>query len=177
MSDTQNRTSLVEVQSVEYLSLPALRFIGKDVVASGPEAGAQYGKMWGESGTFLPALDKLSAYASELTDPCALMHHNNQDATQQMHYLVGRFMKADTPVPDGFDFYDLPASRVCRVYVVGEFNAMISQAYALTRDRILADHHKVPYPLGYFHAELYPADNVPETGVASRLGYLMSCTL
>ncbi len=167
----------VAVQSVEYLSLPAMRFIGKDVVASGPDAGNQYGEMWGKSGAFMPVLNAMTEFATTITDPCALMHHNNLDASQQMHYLVGRFMKADTPVPEGFDFYDLPASTVCRIFVTGEFDEMIGQVYEKTREQILQEHHTVPYPVGYFHAEIYPADNIPQTGVVSRLGYLMSCTL
>lgn len=167
---------LVEVESIDYLVLPPLRFIGKDVIASGPDAGDAYGNMWGQSGTFMPVLDAMQDDASVITNPCALMHHNNQEADQQMHYMVGRFMKEGTPVPDGLDYYDLPASTVCRIFYRGEFNDAICQAYEKTRDTILQQKHGIPYPVGYFHAEIYPADNIPEGGVVSRFGYLMSCT-
>lgn len=40
----------VKLAKLEYLHLPALRFIGKDVIASGPDAGNQYGLMWAKSG-------------------------------------------------------------------------------------------------------------------------------
>lgn len=39
---------LIEAESIEYLDLPPLRFIGKDVIASGPDAGDAYGRMWGQ---------------------------------------------------------------------------------------------------------------------------------
>lgn len=166
---------LIEAESIEYLDLPPLRFIGKDVIASGPDAGDAYGRMWGQSASFMPILEGMQDYASSIADPCALMHHDNQEADKQMHYLVGRFMKAGTPVPDGLDYYDLPASSVCRIFYRGEFDDAISQAYEKTRDTILLEKHTVPYPVGYFHAEIYPADNIPENGVVSRFGYLMSC--
>lgn len=170
------KNHIVEMESIKYLKLPALRFIGKDVRARGPDAGMQYGNMWAKSSEFMPILDNMLEYASEITDPCALMHHDNMDADQDnMHYIVGRFMKADTPVPEGYDYKDLPESNVAFAIYYGEFSDMISKIYALTRDKILCDEKGIPYPVGYFHAEVYVKDNIPKDGVISKMGYIFSC--
>ena len=49
----------VKLAKLEYLHLPALRFIGKDVIASGPDAGNQYGLMWAKSGEIFSVLDQM----------------------------------------------------------------------------------------------------------------------
>ena len=165
----------VVMENFEYVDLPAMRFIGKDVMASGPEAGQKYGEMWGQSAAFMPILDGMAAYATVITDPCALMHHDNKAHTEPMHYIVGKFMKADTPVPEGLDYCDIPACSVAMSIVCGEFNDMIGKIYVMTRDKILADGKKVPYPSGYFHAEIYVKENIPQGGVVSKLGYLFVC--
>ena len=165
----------VKLAKLEYLHLPALRFIGKDVISSGPDAGNQYGLMWAKSGEIFSVLDQMENYASLLRDNCALMHHDNLDGNHPMHYIVGRFMKAESSVPEGFDYYDIPASCAALAIYYGEFNDMIDQAYTMTRDRILADGRGIPYPVGYYHAEVYVPANIPKDGVVSQLGYLFSC--
>ena len=47
--------------------------------------------------------------------------------------------------------------------------------YEQTRDRILSDGYGIPYPVGYFHAEVYLKENIPEDGVISPLAYLFAC--
>ena len=104
------------------------------------------------------------------------MHHDNRPADQPMHYVVGRFMQAGTPVPEGFDFVDLAPSAAALAVIRGEFDEMIWPMYAATRDRILSDGRGIPYPEGYFHAEVYLKDNIPRSGAVSRLAYLFACT-
>lgn len=171
------KNHIVEMDNIRYMRLPALRFIGMDVMAKGENRGAQYGAMWEKSGEFIPVLDSLTEYASEIKEPCALMHHDDKEYNKSdMHYIVGRFMKAETPVPEGFSFYDLPESCAALAIYTGEFGDMMNQMYAMTREKILSDNMGIPYPVGYYHAEVYVKENIPNNGVVSKMGYLFSCS-
>ena len=92
------------------------------LLPKGDNAGEEYGEMWGKSAEFMPILEDMNEYLiEEINVPCALMHHNNQPTeNQQMHYIVGRFMKARTPVPEGFDYYDIPESMAWYAIFSGE---------------------------------------------------------
>jgi len=165
----ENRTVVFE--SVRYIDLPATRFIGRDV-AGGPE---QYGEMWGRSGEFMPTLNAMTEYATEITDPCALMHFSNRKHDElggEMHYIVGKFLKAGAPVPAGLDFWDMAPATVGLAVYRGEFTAMIDKCMMLSYDQFLADGYEITYPLNYFHAEVYVKENIPEDGVISKQGYL-----
>ena len=166
----------IKMESLTYLQLPNLRFIGKDVIAKGKNAGDKYGEMWAKSAEFMPVLADMNEYLFEgINDPCALMHHNNQTANKQMHYVVGRFMKSGTPVPEGFDYYDIPKSMAGFAVFSGEFTEMIDGIYVATRDKILSEGYGIPYPEGYYHAEVYLKENIPVAGVVSKMAYLFSC--
>ena len=64
-------------------------------------------------------------------------------------YLVGRFFRADTPVPEGFDFYDVPTEHTTyAIYTSEDFNGDRWEAYY---DRILSNGVCIPYPQRYWH--------------------------
>ncbi|MFR5864048.1 MAG: hypothetical protein ACLUFV_02025 [Acutalibacteraceae bacterium] len=78
---------------------------------------------------------------------CAMMHHNGGEVDSENHFLLGRFFRAGTPVPDGFDFYDLPTElAACAVYAGESFDGDLWAGYYRTRDRILADGRRIPTP-------------------------------
>jgi len=179
---TTEATNTVTMDSIRYIDLPATRFIGRNVMASGlepAEAGRKYGEMWGRKGEFMPMLDTMAGYhVVAIGEPCALMHFSNREhgtAGAEMHYIVGRFMKAGAPVPEGFDHWDMAATTVALSVVGGEFMEMVTNAAKMTYERLLADGYAVPYPENLFWAEVYVKENVPKSGVVSKLGYLYSC--
>ncbi|MDR0272492.1 MAG: AraC family transcriptional regulator [Clostridiales bacterium] len=173
--NTTNQITVCKNILIKYIDLPAIRFIGKNVMAEGKNKGEKYGEMWDKSHEFMPQLDAMTDYATVITDPCALMHNSNGDTKKNpMHYIVGKFMKAGTPVPDGFDFYDMPEAKVAYALFNGEFQEMIEKALMMTYEKANADGWVVPYPEGWFHAEVYINENIPKEGVVSRLGYLIA---
>jgi len=173
--DIKNAMTMTDFR---YLHLPAMRFIGMDIIAKGKKAVEGYAAIWARSLEFMPILDSMTEYASVLNNPCALMHHNNLEVNKEaMHYLVGRFMRADTPVPDGFSYWDIPESNVGISDMCGKFRD--TKAYYMTRDKILSDRDKgmgidIPYPIGYYHAELYTND-IPIQGSVLKFQYLFPC--
>ena len=140
-------------ESFEYIRLNQVRFIGIDALRTGEE----WDDMWARSGEFMPALDALAVeYGTEITYYCSMMHHNGHEVDSENHFLAGRFFKTDTPVPEGYDYYDVPTeSAAYAVYTTNEYDGALGSAYYATRDKILADGVGIPYPHAYWHAEVY----------------------
>ena len=165
-------------ENFEYLNLGNIRFIGIDAWRTGEE----WDDLWARSREYIPTLDKLMAeYAVDISDNCAMMHHNGNEVDTENHYLAGRFFKEGTPVPEGFDYYDIPTKQAAyAVYTINKSDGDIGLAYTFTRDQILSEGIKIPYPHAYWHAAVYtngrPKDwhaTVPKDGLY-RFGYMFS---
>ena len=165
-------------ENFEYRTLGKVRFIGIDAWRTGEE----WDILWARREEFMPALEVLmSEYATEITADCSMMHHNGNEVDTENHYLAGRFFKAGTPVPEGYDYYDVPTKRAAyAIYTTSKYDGDIGLAYNFTRDQILNEGIKIPYPHTYWHATVY-TDGRPEnwhaaipTEKAYRFGYMFS---
>jgi len=169
-------------ENFEYRTLGKVRFIGIDSLQPG-NVYEDWDALWARSGEFMPTLDALMPeYATDITCDCAMMHHNGHEVDTENHYLAGRFFKAGTPVPEGFDSFDVPTERAAyALYSVNKYDGDIGLAYYCTRDQILSDGVRIPYPRAYWHASVYtegrrPAgwhSEPPKDGIYS-FGYLFS---
>lgn len=160
----------LSLESFEYRTLGRVRFIGIDAWRT----GENWDVLWNRREEFMPLLDTLMPrYAATITEMCSMMHHNGREVDTENHYLAGRFFQADTPVPDGYDFYDVPTERAAyAVYNTKEYDWSVGKAYYFTRDKILSDGNGIPYPARYWHAEVY-TNGRPKVG-SYRFGYLFS---
>lgn len=160
----------ITCEAFNYLPLGKLRFIGIDAWRTGED----WGGLWERSGEFLPALDALMPeFAAEVTENCSMMHHGGKEVDTENHFLAGRFFKADTPVPEGFDYYDLPTDKAAyAIYHSDDCDGPFEAVYTIMRDKILGDGALIPYPDAYWHAEVY-TDGRPHGG-HYRFGYMFS---
>lgn len=136
----------------EFIELPALRFIGIDAWRTKED----WGDMWQRKQEFLPKLDEMKKYISnEMPYICAFMHHDDGEVDVINRMLIGRFFNAETPVPSGYDYHDLKSQTVAYAFFNNMTAADLWQRYEVTRDMILAEGITIPYPAGYWHAEVY----------------------
>lgn len=174
MSSTENNEKKAELirETFEYLKLGKVRFIGIDAWRTGEE----WVDLWERSGQFMPALDALATeYGTYITESCSMMHHNGHEVDTENHFLAGRFFKAETPVPEGYDYYDVPTEYAgYAVYKGDNFDGDFWQAYVLTRDHILEQGVLIPYPHAYWHAEVYPNGRRSAFGSKYHFGYMFS---
>lgn len=170
MGDSQMSNENMSCESFKYLTLGKLRFIGIDAWRTGEEWDA----LWARKDEFMPRLDALMAeHAAAITIDCSMMHHNGKEVDTENHFLAGRFFEANTPVPEGYDYYDVPTERAAyAIYNTESYDGALGSAYYTTRDRILSDGIIIPYPDGYWHAEVY-TNGRPREGTY-RFGYLFS---
>ena len=107
------------------------------------------------------------------------------------HGFLGRFMKAQTPVPQGFTYVDFTPKRnmpefgppylsqFALAIFAGDVNAMhscdhydVDAMYDVTRNIILGQGVQIPYPHKYWTAEVF-LDGAANPGTA----YLFSVEL
>lgn len=154
-----------KMESFEYKKMPAMRFIGFE------------GEEYDDLSTRLQKmslLDSLTEYKTELDFPVLFMHHYGLGMDiGEWHGVWGRFMKADTPVPEGFLFFDfLPEndghaglpylSQFAFATFSGNMDAMhqcegfdSDAMYDVTRNRMLGEGVCIPYPDKYWTAEVF----------------------
>ena len=161
-------------ESFEYIEIGKVRFIGKEF-AKNPEIHVA------RPNESLPELfPLLPNYGTEITALCFLGHHYGGEVNEKECCMMGYFFKADTPVPEGYDYYDVPTEQAAyAVYYGSEFDGdYYGKAYEFTRDQILGDNVCIPYPQAYWTAEVYLEGfcegNPPEP---HRFGYLFSVEL
>lgn len=159
-------------ESFEYIEIGKMRFIGLEF-SKHPEIHLL------RPAESLPELMPLLAeYATKITALCHLEHHHGGEVNVNQCNMMGYFFKADTPVPEGYNYYDVPTMHAAyAVYFHPNFDGDIfGAAYEFTRDQILGDHVNIPYPDAYWTAEVYPEGFFTGSG-PFRFGYLFSATL
>ena len=108
----------VTLEKLEIVKCGPYRFIGKSVLARGhDQKGTReiFRGLWHSSDWVFKELDNLKNYASDEVHNSALMTWEKYDEKCQLKtYTVGRFMQADTPVPEEMDFFDLPEMYVAK---------------------------------------------------------------
>jgi len=153
------------MDSFEYKKMPAMRFIGRE--------GSDSDNIKTRKKIF-SVLDAMEEYKSEIDFDVFFIHHYGLGVdVEPGHGFWGRFMKADTPAPDGFIFFDFiphndgkagPPYRSQFAYSVfsGDIDAMHSTEgfdggamYDVTRNKILGQGINIPYPFKYWTAEVF----------------------
>lgn len=159
-------------ESFEYIEIGKVRFIGLEL-AKNPDIHLS------RPAESLPKLmPMLSEYGTEITALCHLEHHNGSEVNVDQCNMMGYFFKRDTPVPEGYSYYDVPTEHAAyAVYYSPNFDGnYFDAAYEFTRDQILGDNVHIPYPQAYWTAEVYTEDFFSGSG-AHRFGYLFSVEL
>jgi len=158
------------VKCFEYKKMPAMRFIGMEYFFD-----AENSESWNETLKKVEsALTFMQEYKSDFNYDVILTHHFGKGVdAERNHDFIGRFMKADTPVPDGFVHWDFVPddrdtpyltfrSQFAFVIFSGDINAMhngdgydVNGMYDVTRNIILGQGIQIPYPEIYWTAEVF----------------------
>ena len=154
-----------KVERFEYKKLPAMRFIGREI---GDFTDLESRK------ELFSILDNMSKYQSDLDYDVLFMHHYGLCVdVGPWHGVWGRFMQADTPVPEGFLHFDFVPhkdgkagppylSQFAYATFSGDMDAMHKREgydsdamYDVTRNIMLGEGVNIPYPDKYWTAEVF----------------------
>ena len=160
-----------KVDSFEYKKMSAMRFVGRESrEGDGLDNIENLKKLF-------HTLDAMSDYKSDFDYDVLLMHHYGLCVdVGPWHGFWGRFMKADTPVPEGFLYFDFVPhrdsndfkagppffSQFAYVTFSGDMDAMHKREgydsdamYDVTRNIMLGQGVNIPYPDKYWTAEVF----------------------
>lgn len=162
----KNQQKGFKVDNFEYKKMPAMRFIGRE--------GEDLADMEARKKLF-STLDTMSEYKSGFDYDVLFMHHYGLGVdVGPWHGFWGRFMKADTPVPDGFIHFDFTpdfegnegppfCSQFAYAIFSGDMEAIHKHEnydsdamYDITRNIMLGQGVTIPYPHKYWTAEVFP---------------------
>ncbi|MHB1153909.1 MAG: helix-turn-helix transcriptional regulator [Eubacteriales bacterium] len=157
-----------KVDSFEYKKMPAMRFIGRECIEH--DAADMSWEL-----EIMNTLESMSEYKSGFNYDVLFMHHYGKGVdVEQWHGVWGRFMRADTPVPEGylsFDFVPKSEGKAGPPYISqfayatfsGNMEAMHRREgydsdamYDVTRNTMLGEGVNIPYPDKYWTAEVFP---------------------
>ena len=97
--------------------------------------------LWNLSGWIFDELDKIKEYNSNEPHNAALFTWDKYDGKNELYgYYIGRFMKADTPVPNGMDYFDITEEYLAKAWRKGKrgdiFGDMLIYAEGECKDEI-----------------------------------------
>lgn len=178
----QNETA-DHLPKFEIVKCGPYRFIGKSAYTRAfGKSGIVFGGMWEKSKGIFEELDKLKKYASDEIHDAALLHwelYNDEvrqlnmlsfGPTKLLGYTIGRFMKANTPIPADMDYIDIPEMYVAKGWAQGENedNAERTVREGIKQQCLYKDASWV------YMAEVYPK---PENDGVTVFGYYIACQL
>lgn len=153
------------METFEYRKYPAMRFIGVEMRSTG---------YLSEREALIHTLDAMKEYRSGFDYDVILYHHFGRGTEEEpCQALAGRFMAADTPVPEGavsLEFAENPGwtpgppylSQFAFAKFAGDPEAMhksegydVNAMYDVTRNVILGQNVPIPYPEKYWTAEVF----------------------
>lgn len=165
----KNQQKGFKVDSFEYKKMPEIRFIGRE--------GDDLADIEVRRELFR-TLDIMEEYKSGFDYDVLFLHHYGLGVdVGECHGFWGRFMKADTPVPEGFISFDFVPQRDANNFKVGPpFLSQFAYAtfsgdmeaihrhegydgdamYDVTRNIMLGQGVNIPYPDKYWTAEVFP---------------------
>lgn len=154
-----------KLDSFEYRKMPAMRFIGRE---GGDLDSVEVRK------ELFRTLDAMVEHRSGFDHDSLLMHHYGLCVdVGPWHGIWGRFMRADTPVPEGFLCFDFVphsdskagppfCSQFAYAVFSGDMDAMhqregydVNAMYDVTRNIMLGQGVPIPYPDKYWTAEVF----------------------
>ena len=109
------------MQKFEVVKFGPYRFIGKVAYARTGKSDAVYKVLTTHYGDWIfETLDNMEEYATDEIHNAALYSWSRyEDKEQLLGLCVGRFMKADTLVPEDMDYYDIPEILVGKGFITG----------------------------------------------------------
>ena len=182
------KESSVKPDKFEIVKMDASRFIGQSVYARAfcdPCGEKMFDYLVATSQDIFKQLDELSEYATEETNNFGLItweFHENDEKGQPYYdmilskselqgYTIGRFMKPDTPVPDGMRYFDVPEIYVAKAWVAG----LDFENTELLCLKAIDDQNEYSRASWIFQGDILSKDIVPIGNARNIIGHICVC--
>jgi len=163
-----------DIVKLETVKFGPCRFVGASVYLENKgKWGDLTAVLWEKSAWIFKMLDEMKQYATDEPHNAALTTWEKCDDKNELFgYYIGRFMKAETPVPHDLDYFDIDAEYMTKVWVKGKFrDGKYGDLWECPRHEI--DNTKY-IDIHLYNAEVYPE---PDENGESFIGYYRPCNL
>jgi len=161
------------MEKFEIVKCGPYRFIGKVVYyrndwgREGNQTDVLQCSVWAEKKWVFNTLDAMTEYHTDMPYGSGLYMWDRYDERSQLQgFIAGKFMKAETPVPQGMDYFDIPEGYIAKGwggYCENELYAKLNESNEYIRS-------------GFWNSEVYP--NFESLGKGDyAAGYFTCCTL
>ena len=176
-----------KLEKFEIVKFGPYRFIGRAIYAWawGPRDFVDF--LWSKCDDVFQELDTLKEFASDETCNAALRTWENYFPNERksqydsrfcfgkselLGYTVGRFMKADTPVPQNMSYFDIPEMYIAKAWMKGKSVdkiGMIDEGLVYNEINQTNEYKDAPW---IFAAEIYP---IPDENGVPIFGSYVAC--
>lgn len=169
---------MANVKHIEFKQIGPYKMVGKEIRTKAMTQDIS--RLWGScfsDGTYDKLLQLKDYIPTDIEDDYIGYVRDIDNQNNTFTYVVGMFMMPDTPVPDGFCSYDIPACTIANSWVEGEEFDIFSNGPSLTADAIVEHGYQVDQE-NYFLCEVYTdlRYGIPKKkGEAYMLDYYISC--
>ena len=136
--ETPVKSNETKLEKFEIVKCEPYRFIGKAVYVrndwGNPHSatGEIVQGVWKAKEWIFKTLDEMTGYHTDMPYGGGLYMWDRYDEKNELTgYIIGKFMKADTPVPESMDYFDIPEGYIAKGwggYVEGEVKEMLSKS-------------------------------------------------
>ena len=168
---------MASLDKFEIVKCGSYRFIGKAMFVRAGKSDELCGALFEKCGDWVfEKLDGMQEYATDKIHNVAFLDWSRYDEKNQlMGYTIGRFMKADTPVPEDMDYIDIPEGLVAEMFVEGDVEGDVTgDACKMLREEIKRLGIYKPSGKLWWSAEVYPK---PDEAGVSHIKYYESYEL
>jgi AraC family transcriptional regulator len=150
----KGRRIMAKLTRIEYVSFGGYKMVGKEVRTKNGLSGV--GEFWQHcfaEGMYEPLIAMKEYLPSEIDEYVGYMNDYNKHE-DSFNYVVGMFMKADVPVPEGYVGYDVPHLTVAKAWIEGEENEIYNNAYFLITEAMQQNGYEVDRD-NFYWCEVY----------------------
>jgi len=128
--------------------------------------------LWHAKEWICKTLDAMTEYIAPDMPYCSgiYMWDRYDDRSQLQGYIIGKFMKADTPVPDGMDYFDIPEGYIAKGWgghVEDEIKNILQNSQ---------EYNDASWLWGGDVYASYEAQGHGENIIPEKTGYFIACT-
>ena len=172
---------MATLDKIEFEEFGPYRFMGKSVYARvggmlpSFDKNSIFGDLCRNSAWIFNELENLKEYATDEIHRVALLTWERYDEKNKLlGYTVGKFMKANTPIPDGMDYIDIPATYIAKGWFSGETDDVNDNCERLIKEAIVQQ-EKYTAESWRFMAEVYKNETLTGPYEYSDYGYYIAC--
>ncbi|HEX3047369.1 MAG TPA: helix-turn-helix domain-containing protein [Bacillota bacterium] len=151
----KGKMKMASVKKIEFIPFGPYKIVGK-AIRTRPMT-QEIPTFWAQcfsNGTYEKLLEMKDYHPIETDDAYIGYMRDFDSQGESFTYLVGFFMKPDTPVPDGYVSYEIPACTIAQAWIEGEEYEIYANSRALTVNAIKQNGYEVDWE-NFFQCEVY----------------------